>query len=643
MRATGRTTALQTIALVLFTSTSSALAANAKPVAPASAAGTTRVVDERARRHVAAGTLRDDLHAPAETPELAALRVAEREVFLPALDANRSSLPTGLDSPVRTDENVPLLDDPTSPSSEPAPAPSAAAAPAPATTVRPDWAAKLVLSDLPVRWDARLVRYLEFFKSDPRGRNTFSVLYKRSGRYRNHIQSILRKKGLPLDLLFLAMMESGFHTGARSSAGAAGMWQFTPAAAHSYGLPIDRWVDQRLNFAQSTEAAVDYLADLYQRFGTWELAMASYDMGYGAMTAVIKRYNCNDYWTLSHTESALPWEATLYVPKIVAAAIVSRNLEAFGYKDLIAEAPIEFDEVSVPAGTALATVAQAAKVPAQEVVALNPELRAQRAPPVLSKPYMVKIPKGHGKACEDQLASLRAKEPVETCTVRFGETLEDVAEAHGTTTAKLVALNAIARGETIRGGSVLVVPKAKEITASNKLAATEKPRMVVPAHEFKIEDTRRVFYRVLAGDTLEGIGKAFDVSLDELRKWNELDPAARLFDGMSLQVFVENDAELDDVRYLEEKDVQIVSIGSDAFFARLEKEKGFRRAVVIAKQGETLDSIGRRYGVAAKTMERVNQKSRKDTLAAGTRVIVYLPAVKASANAKAPAAGPRAH
>ncbi len=631
MRATCRT-----IALVLLTSSATSLAAKPKPIVPESASGTTRVVDERARRHVAAGTLRDDLSAPAETPELTALHAAEREVFLPALDPNRSSLPPSVHSPVRTDDNVPTIDD----SGLPASAATTPSAPPPVT--RPDWTAKLVLSDLPVRWDARLVRYLEFFKNDPRGRNTFSVLYKRSGRYRNQIQSILRKKGLPTDLLFLAMMESGFHNTARSAAGAVGMWQFTPAAAHSYGLPIDRWVDQRLNFTQATEAAVDYLADLNQRFGTWELAMASYDMGYGAMTAVIKRYNCNDYWTLSHTESALPWEATLYVPKIVAVAIVSRNLEAFGYKDLATDTPIEFDEISAPAGTSLATVAQAAGVPAQEVVALNTELRAQRTPPVLTKPYMVKIPKGHAKACEEKLASVRAKEPVETYTVRFGETLDNVAEERGTTTAKLIALNGIARGESVSGGSVLLVPKAKEGTTSDKLELTERPRMVVPSREFRFDDKRRVFYRVLTGDTLDAIAKAFDVSTNDLRKWNEIDPAARLFDGMSMQVFVGKDDELSDVRYLEEGEVHVVGIGSDAFFAKLEKEKGFRRAVVVAKQGETLESIGKRYGVTPKIMERVNQKSRKDALAAGTKVIVYLPAAKATANAKPPA-GPRAH
>ncbi len=632
MRATCRT-----IALVLLTSSTSSLAAKPKATAPESASGTTRVVDERARRHVAAGTLRDDLNSPAETPELTALHAAEREVFLPALDPNRSSLPTSVHSPVRTDENVPIVDDSGLPETS-----AQAAIAAPPTATRPDWAAKLVLSDLPVRWDARLVRYLEFFKNDPRGRNTFSVLYKRSGRYRSQIQAILRKKGLPTDLLYLAMMESGFHNTARSTAGAVGMWQFTPAAAHSYGLPIDRWVDQRLNFTQATEAAVDYLSDLNQRFGTWELAMASYDMGYGAMTAVIKRYNCNDYWALSHTESALPWEATLYVPKIIAVAIVSRNLETFGYKDLATDAPVEFDEVSAPAGTALVTVAQAANVPPQDVIALNTELRAQRTPPVLTKPYMVKIPKGHAKACDEKLASLRAKEPVETYTVRFGETLDDVADERGTTTAKLVALNGIARGESITGGSVLLVPKAKESATSDKLEIAERPRMIVPSREFTFDDKRRVFYRVLAGDALDSIAKAFDVSTNDLRKWNELDPAARLFEGMSLQVFVGKDDELSGVRCLEEGEVQVVGVGSDAFFAKLEKEKGFRRAVVVAKQGETLESIGKRYGVTPKIMERVNQKSRKDALAAGTKVIVYLPAAKAIANAKPPL-GPRAH
>ena len=133
-----------------------------------------------------------------------------------------------------------------------------------------------------------------------------------------------------------------------------------PGAARAYGLEVSYWIDGRRDPERAADAAARYLKDLYVRFGSWPLAFAAYNAGYGAVLRSITNYNTNDYWELVKHESGLPWESSLYVPKILAAAIVGRNQAAFGFADVTPDPPFAFDEVEVPAGTTLATVARAA-------------------------------------------------------------------------------------------------------------------------------------------------------------------------------------------------------------------------------------------------------------------------------------------
>src|SRR6185369_12902258 len=132
----------------------------------------------------------------------------------------------------------------------------------------------------------------------------FANWLRRSGRYRESIRKIFRRKGLPEDLVWLAMVESGFDATAKSPVGALGLWQFMPDTGKIYGLSQDRWADQRLSAPVATEAAADFLADLYRRFGSWDLAMAGYNMGYGSMVSIVRRFNTNDYWTLARLEGS---------------------------------------------------------------------------------------------------------------------------------------------------------------------------------------------------------------------------------------------------------------------------------------------------------------------------------------------------
>ncbi len=597
--------------------------APARPTARVTAKAT-RSIDVAARRAIAGGPTLDDASAGVESAELRTLREAERELFPPACPAPGSVWPSDL--------TLVLPGDPGRLLPSGVPTSTASLSPIPTDSAKDlSWLSRLELPDLPVRWDEHVVRYLEFFRDDPRGRSTFANLYRHSGRWRDAMRRALRRRSLPEDLVWVAMVESGFDASARSAVGAAGLWQFMPETAKIYGLAIDRWLDQRLSPSLSTEAAADFLGDLHRRFGSWELALAGYNMGYAGLASVVKRYNTNDFWALARTEGTLPWETTLYVPKIVASAVVAHNLAAFGLGDLTVDGPLDTDEVSVPPGTPLALVAQAAGCAPADIETLNPELRAARTPPASegdAAVYLVKVPQGKGAAAAEGVAKLRRDLPsLDRYVVRFGETLDQIAAAHHTTTQKLVDLNAIAPGEALRGGTVLLVPRVDPPRTDAASTPTgPKQAVVVPSDVFVYPDRRRVFYRILVGDTLREVASALRVSLDDLRRWNAIDAGARLQQGMTLQAFVPQDADLSHVAVVSENDVRVLAVGSDEFFAALEHDRGFKRITVTAKQGDTLESIGKHFDVPARTMERANRRGRGEPLKAGEAVVVYVSA-----------------
>jgi membrane-bound lytic murein transglycosylase D len=619
---------------VLWSAASAAYGAEPRPApAEASARGPStspgqkssskpvRAGDANARRTIAGGPTGDDVLPGAESADLRALREAELELFpAPSSSARANHWPSEgqLPSPGEGPHVVAtgLPPGPSHPAAE-------------ANRIDVSWLEPLEMPDLPVRWDERVVRYLKFFRDDPYGRTTFANLYRHSGRWREMIRRALRRRSLPDDLAWVCMIESGFDATARSSAGAIGLWQLMPETAKIYGLTIDHWVDQRLSPSLATQAAVTLLDDLHRRFGSWELALAGFNMGHAGLASVVRRYNTNDFWSLAHTEGTLPWETTLYVPKILAAAVISHNLAAFGFGDLLVEGAVETDDVEVAPATSLAAIAQAASCSLHEIEALNPELRASRTPPADggdAAAYTVHVPQGKGAAAAQALARLRKDQPaLERYTVRFGETLDQVATARRTTSQKLVELNAIVPGEVLRGGTVLLVPGLTGGETAPVAPSSPKTSVVVPSDVFVYPDRERVFYRVIALDTLKDIAAAIHVSQDDLRRWNDLDAAARLQEGMTLQAFVAPVTDLSGVVVVREKDARVLPVGSDEFFAVLEQEKGFRRTTVSAKAGETVESIGKHFSVPPRTMERINRRSRNDTLKPGEAVVVYVP------------------
>ncbi|WP_437648877.1 transglycosylase SLT domain-containing protein [Sorangium sp. So ce362] len=590
-------------------------------------------VPDAAARRVIAGTATPAGASVAESPELRTMRDIDLALFPGATPSAGPAWP--VDGTLLLGAGEPRLEASGLPPS------GLPVAPAMSEETRDiSWLRQLDLPEIPVRWDGRVVRYLEYYKDDPRGRSAVVTWIKRSGRYGAAIRRVLREQGLPEDLLWLSLVESGFDPTIHSPAGAAGLWQFMPEGARIYGLTVDRWVDERLDPERSTLAAVRYLSDLRRRFGGWELAFAAYNMGYGGLLASIRKYNTNDFWELSRLEAGMPLETALYVPKILAIAIVARNLKVFGCDDVELDPAVTFDKISLGSGISLQSVAAAAGAGAPEIEALNPQLVAKRTPPLPvdakeQARWEVRVPAGAGARAAKSMPKLLEREPkLERYLVRWGESLDDIATFRGTTRWTLQTLNGLRPGEPVRPGALLFVPAAAGVGVAAAehllangapLSSEAKPVVVVPAQRFSYEGRRRVFYRVVAGDALRELAAVMSVTPDEICRWNTLAPGASLHEGMTLQLFVPRSHRYDGVFLLDEAGARVLEVGSEEFFAHFEALKGRKRIEIAVREGDTFSKLASRYGLSVGSLERINQRSRRSPLMPGDRLVVYVP------------------
>ena len=507
--------------------------------------------------------------------------------------------------------------------------------------LRPDapWLDQLELPDLPVQWSQRLVDYLVFYKSDPRGRSIIAAWLRDQGRYRDMISAYLRKAKLPQDLMYVAMIESSYDPHTLSSAGALGLWQFMPEGGRIYGLRQDRWVDDRRDPLRSTIAVLDYFRDLHQRFGDWPIALAAFNVGYGAMLKSIARYNTNDYYQLCEYENAVPWETCLYTPKVLATAIVGHNRALFGVDKIDVRAPERFDEIAVPGSIPTGILARAANTTEAEIQRLNPHLRRGRTPPG-EVGYVVRVPAGTRADTQRRLAELQTDwDGYDAYVVAHGERFEDVATTYGLSTYALRRLNAVEHESEIGGGAVLVVPRisaeqrAKNVAkAKAKLLASgvdhkegEQLLVPVPDKDAVIAGKRRVFYRVVTGDSLTTVAAAIGASRDQLATWNGLDEQANLHPRMVLVAWVAPDFDEGKrrVALLDEADLVIVTRGSAEHLDLAEARTGRVRIEYVAKGKEPLEDVARKYGMGSHDLARINHISYNKVLARGDKVIVY--------------------
>ena len=586
---------------------------------PALPAGAQRGQPDRvARQKIAEGPTDEDLRAGKDDPELRSLKAAERVLFPRPLTGVEPGW--SWDLPEAVGKVGPEVVTQGAPSLRPSGAHREAASGAPDAA----WLKSLAMPGLPIVLDEFVLKYLRFYRDSPSGKAIARVWTKKSGRYAAAMRSELARAGVPTDLVWLSMIESGHNPTIVSPAGAAGLWQFMPDAGRTYGLTVDRWVDERLDPERSTQAASRYLSDLYRRFGSWELAIASYNMGYGGLARSIRKFNSNDFWELVRYEAGVPWETTLYVPKIFALAIVMNNKKAFGLDAIETDPPESFDVVQVGPSVPLADVARSAGVTEAELLALNPAFLSGRTPPAIpgsNKPsFRVHVPVGKGALCTAALARIASDdEPLQTYLTKFGETVESIANAHGVSEARLRAINHVEPKEQLAAGTVLLVPRTPRAAS----APANDEVVVVPPREFAYAERARLFYRVLSGDTLSRVANAFAVSVADIGLWNALDENARLQSGMALQLFVDKRKTFS-ARTINPSETHVLVAGSPEFYDYFEGQNGRKRVVVSARENDTLATLGKRYGMTVGSMERVNRRSRTDKLRVGESVVVYV-------------------
>ena len=560
-----------------------------------------------------------------ETPELRAMRRFEEEAFprvgagvpgQPEPDDAPKGLPPGLEGRWGGTGDIPReLRSPERASAPSAPKPSL------------EWLRQLALPELPVRWEPQLIRFLEFFKDDPKGRAIMSVWLRKMGRYRAIIERKLNEQGLPRDLIYLAMIESGFDPVATSLKSAGGVWQFIPGAARAYGLEVSHWVDARRDPERAAEAAARLLKDLYVRFGSWPLAFAAYNAGYGAILRSIARFNTNDFWELARHEAGLPWETSLYVPKILAAAIVGHNVKTFGYQNIAQDPPWEFDRVEVSSGISFAALARAAGAKPDVIEDLNPEYISGRIPP--DRPTVVlRVPLGSANLFAKAAGDARSGEKLLPVVLRFGETLDDVAKARGSSVRELKRINAVTDSAELRGGMTILVPvravSAASVAPSGD-SADDTILVAVPDRAFAYQGRERIFYRTRDGDNLADIAAVFDVTADNIVEWNNIDPDAKLQPKLILQLFVREGLDRAGVVLLDSDKVRVVTLGSEEFSELEAARRGKTRLFYSARAGDNLAKIAKRYGLTPGDLARVNRLSATSELTEGQKVVVYSP------------------
>jgi membrane-bound lytic murein transglycosylase D len=385
--------------------------------------------------------------------------------------------------------------------------------------------------DIPVVYRPAVKKWIKYFLN--RGRGFFERYSARSGRYAPLMGKILEEKGLPRDLIFLAMAESGFQNHAKSWARAVGPWQFMPFTGKRYGLKIDWYVDERRDPIKATVAAAAYLKDLYELFGNWELAAAGYNAGEGKVRRAIRRYKSESFWKIRKGRY-LKSETKNYVPKIMALAIIGKNLKSFGFEDIVFHEPLDFEEVEVPPMTDLVALSESLKVDFEEVQRLNPEI-LRWFTPIADQNYILRVPVGMKTAfencCKNNLEQFTAKAFQEYKIKGSRSTLADVSKKFKIKkTDVLERINNLKKFSRLKRGQSVLLPFREGQSRKARMYADlyERPRRSIRRRRQYLKIVRRakkrgrkiaspsVYYTVKKGDSLWTVSKKTGQSIDTI-------------------------------------------------------------------------------------------------------------------------------
>lgn len=356
---------------------------------------------------------------------------------------------------------------------------------------------KTTQSDFPLVVNDYVAGFISYFSNSPSGHAHLLRSLERAGKYKDMISKILREEGVPQDLIYLAVAESGFQPQALNArSGAGGMWQFMPFAG-AYGLTRNGWVDERFDPEKSSRAYARYIKSLYNQFGDWYLAMAAYDWGPGYVQRAVMKTGYADFWEL-YRRGVLPGETKNYVPGIIAAIIMAKNPKQYGLDKVTPDTPVISDTVTTDYAIDLHLVADLTNASLQEIVALNPSLLRMSTPQDL--PFDLHIPTGTRDAFQERVKEIPEdkRSSWRFHVVKAGESLDSIATLLHARSAEILEANDLKAGDSVAEGDELVIPMTVAATA------------------------RAQHYTARRGDTLVTVADRFGISVEDLRRWNRL-------------------------------------------------------------------------------------------------------------------------
>lgn len=499
--------------------------------------------------------------------------------------------------------------------------------------------------EIPSEVNPLVEKWIGYFQG--KGRGHMERYLARSARYEKLMKKVLRDNKLPEDLFYIALIESGFSARATSHASAVGYWQFIRGTGKRYGLEINKFVDERRDPEVATQAAADYFKALYQMFGSWYLSMASYNVGEGRVKREVNRLDTRDFWEIAK-KRRLPRETVNYIPKYLAARLIAKDPDKYGFGEIDYLPPIEFDTVKLNEPLNLRVMAEKMSLNYEDFKALNPKFKGEIA--TLSNNVLtLRIPVGTLEAAKiaaneskvDKVEFVADAGDTREYRIRRGDSLYTIARKFRTTVAYLRDLNDIPRKKRLRIGSRISVPDrtprvtkvSYKTSAGKSLASNQKKTEGAIQNVTPVVEGISKFYIVQSGDSLFSIAMKYNTTVENLKKLNSIRRGRILKVGAKIRLpadVSDNDnggatkksqSSRDSTQKKINKNKRQIAVARNVR-VKAKSKKRPQKIYHIVKRGENLEKIANRYDIDLSDIKSKNKIKNSSKILVGQRILI---------------------